>query len=77
MNKARREKLRAINDTIQNCMDDVEFLRDAEQEAMDNMPENMWDSERYEAMENAVGYLEDACTALDEAIQQIDNAIAQ
>lgn len=76
MNKERREKLRRINRTIQECMDEVEFLRDAEDEAMGNVPENMWDSDRYLAMEDAVGYLEEAHASMEEAANLIDSAIA-
>ena len=75
MNKERREKLKKVNQVIQSCMDEVEFLRDSESAAMENVPESMWDSDNYQSMEDAVGYLEEAYASLEDAVSYVDNAI--
>jgi hypothetical protein len=47
---------------------------DEEQECIDNMPENLEDSERYEKMELTIECLEDALSGLDEVRNNIENA---
>ncbi len=49
-------------------------IKDEEQECMDNMPENLWGSERYEKAEEAVSNLEDAINYLEEAVSSIEYA---
>ena len=54
MNKIRRKALQDIIDRMEALMDDLETIRDEEQEAFDNLPEGIQTSERGEAMENAI-----------------------
>lgn len=76
MNKDRRKRIRSVIQTIQNCADIVDNIRDEEETAMDNLPENIQESDRYTAMEDAVAYLEEAGEALSEAIQNMEGAIS-
>ena len=49
---------------------------DAEEGAIDNMPENLEASERYERMSTAAELLEDALTNIDTATDAINEAIS-
>ncbi|NBK25358.1 MAG: hypothetical protein EOM68_25465 [Spirochaetia bacterium] len=75
MNKERREKLTKLQEQLDGISTDIEALRDEEQEAMDNMPESLQGSERYEAMESAVSYLDDVLSSLEEASSCIESAM--
>lgn len=61
MNKARRQSLQRI-------MDSLEILRDEEQDYLDNMPEQLQDSARAEIADDAIAAMEDAIASIDEAI---------
>ena len=54
MNKVRRAALQKIHDELSELKSRLEALKDEEQEYIDNMPENLHGSERYEAAEGAV-----------------------
>lgn len=47
---------------------------DGEEDALDNMPENLQGSERYEKIEAAVDLLNDASECIDAAIEKINEA---
>ncbi len=53
----------------------IDAVGDAEQDCLDNCPENLQGSERYERMESAVDQLNDALESLDEAKEHIQSAI--
>lgn len=67
MNKKRRKcidsvilKINNLQDIIEELQQDIEDIAADEQDYLDNIPENLQGSERYEAGENAVENLEDA-----------------
>lgn len=76
MNNARRKSLRLAIEHLTNAAYIITTAKEDEQYALDNMPENLQDSERYEMMENAVDKLEDAITSINEAKEYVDGAIA-
>ena len=76
MNSKRRAYLNAAVDMLRQSKSIVERAQEEEQDALDNLPENLEDSERYSKMENAADSLSDACDALDEAIGLIEDAVA-
>ena len=55
MNSQRRKKLEELWDKVDMLRVLLEGLRDEEQEYMDNMPENLQASERYERAEDEIG----------------------
>lgn len=77
MNKDRRLRIRSVIQTIHECVDTVSSIRDEEEMAMDGLPENLQYSDRYTAMEDAAGYLESAESALEEAVQNLEDAASQ
>lgn len=52
----------------------ADAVRYEEQECLDNMPENLEGSYRYEKMENAVDKLEDAISNIEEACDALGEA---
>lgn len=74
MNNARRKKLSSISKTLAEVRDLVDGLMNEEQECLDNMPENLMDSERYIMGEEAVDNMDDAIISIEDAIESIDAA---
>ena len=73
MNKARRDQLSMVIQKISNVMQALEIILYDEQEAYDNMPEGLKESERginsmdaQESMESAMSALEEASACLEE-----------
>lgn len=75
MNKIRRKALREIRDQIEALKDRLDNLGEEEAEYLDNIPENLWGSERYEKADAACDLLGDAFSSLEEAISSIEEAI--
>lgn len=59
MNNARRKELQKIYDQLEELKEKLDFIIEDEQTALDNMPESMWETERYEKMESGLESLED------------------
>lgn len=76
MNKRRRSSIKIAASYLDMAIDLVRDVKDEEQGALDNMPENLQGGERCEAMEEAIDHLEDAISSIDEAMDHIDKAIA-
>ena len=74
MNNARRKKLSKLYDNLEGLREELEQIKDEEQEAYDNMPEGVQGSERGEIAYEAVDNLENAHTLLEEVLEGIDNA---
>ena len=74
MNKKRRERLQDAIAHLDQAVHIVESVRDEETESMENTPEGFQETERYEAMENAVDALDDAITSINDANESIEQA---
>lgn len=76
MNDKKRKKLsRAIN-LLKQAYDIVDGVVDEESDDMDNMPENLQTSERYDKMESAIDKLEEALEQIEAAQDTITEASA-
>lgn len=76
MNKTRRKCLANLSEILEELKTSIETLRDEEQDYMDNMPENLQGSERYQTAEAAVDNLDSAMDNLMDAISCIEEACA-
>ncbi len=76
MNSKRRSVLRAAIKLINRASDMVSVALEEEEESIYNLPENLQMGKRHEAMENAVDYLGDAISSLDDARGYIDSAMS-
>lgn len=74
MNSPRRKRLQEVYDIIENARELLKEINEEEQEYIDNMPENLQGSERYERSEEIVGELEDAISNLEEAMESVEDA---
>ena len=74
MNKVRRKQLADIRAKIEELQDLLEEVRDEEQEAFDNLPESLQSSERGQAMENAIYYMDEAAGQLADAYDSLEEA---
>lgn len=75
MNELRREKLRGAVRTLSDVQAMVQSVCDKEEDCMDNYPENLQGSERFEQMEAAVDSLNDALEKIDDAKGHIESVI--
>lgn len=84
MNKQRREALDEVHTNLlgitlklENIKIDLDSILEEEQEARDNIPQNMQSSERYERMDEICGTLEDGEWSIDDAVETIENLMGE
>ncbi len=75
MDDKRRGRLRDALRMLSNAASIVETVCDKEQDCVDNYPENLQSTERFEHMEAAVDSLNDALEKIDDAKGHIESAI--
>jgi prefoldin subunit 5 len=75
MNAKRRKELEKVIALIEEARNQLETLKDEEQEAFDNMPEGLQYSEKGERMETAISFMDDSFNELESAIENINSAI--
>ena len=74
-----KEKLNAgdviddIESELEDIYDEVDCIRDEEECYMDNMPENLQSSSRYDAAEDACNNIYDAVDNIEEAKECVNN----
>ena len=68
MNAKRRFELKTAGDYLSKAKEIVDRVLDEEQDALDNMPENLESSPRVEKMEEAVDLLESLAENLEDAV---------
>jgi len=76
MNGKRREKLRRASEYLGLAKELIEKALDEEQNTLDNLPENLSESDRAAKMENAVDSLEDASSGIDDVMDSVREAMA-
>lgn len=75
MNKERRERIRGIISTIKVVTEEVEKVKDDEEFAYDNMPENLQYSMRGEDSQEAIEALDNALDQLCEVIDSLEEVL--
>lgn len=70
--KVRKEIAKHIA-SLNDIRDKLESIRDDENQKYDNMPEGLQDSERANEMLEAVDNLDSAISAIDEAVEYLEN----
>jgi ABC-type transporter Mla subunit MlaD len=75
MNNARRKQISEAIEHMNNALSLLYYVRDEEQEVLDNLPDNMRDGERalkfednIDQIDYAIGNLEDAITDAEELL---------
>ena len=72
MNAQGRKEIAKYIATLEEIKDKLEFMQEDEQDKFDNMPEGLQESERGEAMQEAIEVLGDAVSSLEEAIDRLN-----
>lgn len=75
MNNVRRKQLQTIIDMIETIKSSLEEVREAEDDAFNNLPESIQYSERGEKMETATYNMDDAIGDLETAIDYLNEAM--
>ena len=75
MNKWLRNVLMKISEQVKELSSDIERIRDREEEKLDNLPESLQDSNKAEAFQEVIDFLDDALTSMTEACEAITNAV--
>lgn len=73
MNQKRRKRIATVSSKLQELLDELNLILEEEQEAYDNMPEQLQDTERGEAMYEAIETLEDVISEIEGQIDELDN----
>jgi len=74
MNKQKREKLKGVRNLLSSASNIISQVLEDEQDCLDNMPENLQYSDRYESMEAAISKLEDAIDNIERADECLEEA---
>lgn len=75
MNRYRRSILKTIVESLSKISEELRDVIDEETDAYENMPDNLKDGERGSSSSDAIDYLEDASSSLDDIIGTINEAI--
>ena len=75
MNKDRRKRIQEAINMLEDSMSILNECADEEQDYMDNMPENLQCSEKYDTAEYACDALTDTVSQIEDAIDSADNAV--
>jgi len=65
MNRERRKRIADVQEKIAGLLEELDEIRTEEEEAYDNLPESLQESERGAAMEEAIGTLDEAYDDLE------------
>lgn len=76
MNNKRRKELRRAIEIIETALDIVNSVKDEEEDAMYNYPENLKGTETYENMEVAVDTMEEVTSAIEDGVDSLNNAVS-
>jgi len=73
MNKQRRRRIADLTNELDTLLETLTDLRDEEQEAFDNMPESLQDSERGQDIQDGLGTLDSAVDELGSIVDETRN----
>lgn len=75
MNAQRRKQLSEISDKIELIKEEITFLQEEEQDALDNMPDSLQYSDKGERMQTAIDAMDSILQSLDDSMMYILEAI--
>ena len=76
MNKNIRKIIADLRERIDIIKNELEEVMEEEQDARDNLPNNLQDSEKAEKMDDTIGSIEYAIGNLEETIENLDEAVS-
>lgn len=75
MNNLRRKRIGKLVDILFNVKESFESIAEDEEEYIDNIPENLQNSSRYEEAEEALYNLNEVVSSLDEVLATLSCVI--
>lgn len=75
MNKARRKAIENLSEQLEEIQSAIQELRDEEEEAYDNLPESLQEGEKGDAMQEAIEYLDNADSFIEDAKDALNDAV--
>lgn len=83
MNNKRRKniaeiisQLNSLSEKVENILSDIEIVKDEEEECLENIPENLQESERYNQVEEAADNLNTAYDMCQDVVGNIEEIIS-
>lgn len=73
MNAKNRNEIKKWIEQLDEIHTAIEYMQEEETEKYDNMPEGIQDSEKGDAMTEAIENLESAAESLDDCIESLNN----
>ena len=73
MNKARRKKIADLRTSLETLKENLDLIRDEEQEAFEAMPESIQGSEKGTDMEEGLESLSDVFDELESVIDRLES----
>lgn len=74
MNNLRRKQIDLIISKLEESKSELETLLEEEQEAFDNLPDSLQDSEKGEKAQEAISNLEDAISNIEDTINSLEES---
>lgn len=71
MNNIRRKLIKMELEKIETILSNLEYIKDDEEDAFDNMPESLQCSERGETSQDAIDSLDNAISSLEDALEEL------
>lgn len=75
MNKDRRARIQALINKLEDIREDIDFIKDEEQEYYDNMPENFQMGEKGDKAQEAIDNLDYAYSSIEEVVEYLEEAL--
>lgn len=73
MNKQRRQKIKEVITQLETCADNLETVKSDEDEARENIPENLQDGEAYCTSEECSDKIEEAMSDIRAVIENLED----
>ena len=74
MNNKQRKQLKALSEQVEEIKQEVEMIRDDEQEKIDNLPDGLIGSSKQDEYQEAVNALEEVISSLEDVIDKFGEA---
>ncbi len=73
MNKQRRQRIKEVITQLETCADNLETVKSDEDEARENIPENLQDGEAYCTSEECSDKIEEAMSDIRAVIENLED----
>ena len=74
MNKPRRKRIDAILQKLEELSEELCIIKEEEEEAFENLPESLQETERGESMQDAINNMDEAISNISDATEYLRDA---